>query len=480
MQIKETLSQGLKRQYEVVVPAKELKEKITVQLETLGKKVKVPGFRPGKVPLPLLKQRYNNDALSKVLEDCVEKGAQQIIKENNLKPALKPKVDIVSFDEEKDLTFKVNLEILPVINDIKLDKLSFERFVIKVPEKEITDFIERLAKQSRETHPLKTSRKTKRGDIVILDFEGFIDNKPIEGGAGKDHKLELGSNSFIPGFEEQLIGQEKGAELDVKLTFPKEYHATEYANKPARFHVKVTDIHEVHPIIIDAKLAKKIGFETVKEMKEFVEKNISQNYESKSFINTKRQVLDALAERFPFEVPPSMVELEFEGIWKQLCKELGIDESSAANANAEGKVGAKEFKETTGRSEAELRKEYKLIAERRVRLGILLAEIGNRNKITVTQQELLNALNARAREFSGQEKEVFDFYRSNDSAMASLRAPIFENKVIEYILSETKVTEKTITPEDLEKQLILEEEKAEKKLTSDAKKTNKETKKKDT
>lgn len=480
MKIKETLSQGLKREYEVVVPSKELKTKLTARLEAIGKKAKIPGFRPGKVPLTLLKQHYNNEALSEVLEECVEKGIQQIIKENQLKPALKPKVTLTSFEEEKDLIFKANLEILPVLKDIKLDKLAFEKWVIKVPSKEVTEVIEAFAKRNRGTQPLKTLRKTKKGDIVVIDFEGFIGDKPIEGGAGKNHKLELGSSSFIPGFEDQLIGKEKGAKVNVKVTFPNEYHEAQYANKSARFDVTITDIHEAEPFKMDENLAKKLGYENIQKLKEDVEKNISHNYAAKSFLNTKRQVLDALAERFTFEVPQTMVELELENIWKQLSHEIGIDQGKAANTNLQDKERAKRFKEMTGRTEEELHKEYKLIAERRVRLGILLGEIGNREKISVTNQELFNALNARAREFPGQEKEVFEFYRNNESAMATLRAPIFENKVVEYILEQSKVTEKSISPEELEKMLILEEEKAEKKLATAAKKEKKQPLKKDT
>jgi trigger factor len=478
MQIKETLSQGLKRSYEISFSAKDVETKLNTRLEDIGKRVKIPGFRPGKVPLTLLKQRYKTEALSDVIEGCAEKGVQQAIKDNNLKPALKPKVNINSFEDGKDLTFSIDMEILPTIGDIKLDDLSFEKYVVTVPPEAISRTLENLAKQTSKTKPLQKLRKTKKGDIVIIDFEGFINDKPIEGGSGKGHALELGSDAFIPGFEDQLINQEKGARLDVKVTFPKDYQESRYANKPARFDVTITDIHEPEPIAIDAALAEKLGFESLEAMKKWVEKNISKDYEAQSFLNIKRHVLDALAERFPFDVPQNMTDLEFNNIWDQLCRELGVDQSKAANANVKDKVGSKTFEETAGKSEEELRKEYQMIAERRVRLGILLAEIGTRNNITVTNQELMSALTARAREFPGQENEVFDFYRNNDSALATLRAPIFENKVVEFILDQAKVTEKSITPEELEKLLIREEEEAEKKISSEAKKSKKASKKK--
>ena len=481
MQIIETLSQGLKRTFEISFSANDIETKLNARLEAIGKRAKIPGFRPGKVPLPLLKQRYKAEALSEVIEACVEKGVEHAVKENDLKPSLKPKVSLKSFEEGKDLTFNVDMEILPTIGDIKLDDLSFEKHVVTIPPEAISRVLENLARQTRKTRPLKELRKTEKGDIAIIDFEGFIENEPIEGGSGKDHALELGAGTFIPGFEEQLINQEKGSHVDVKVTFPKDYDAADYADKLAHFNVTITDIHEADPIVINDALAKNIGFESLESMNEWVEKSISKDYTAKCFLNTKRHVLDALAERYPFDVPENMTDLEFENIWVQLCQELGIDqgEDEAANTNVKDKVKSKTFEEAAGKSEEQLRKEYQLIAERRVRLGILLAEIGKRHNITVTNQELMNALAAQARSYPGQEQEVYDFYRKNNSAMATLRAPIFENKVIEFILDTAKVTEKPITPEDLEKLLLLEEEEAEKKISSRAEKPKGSSKKKD-
>lgn len=471
MQIKETLSKGLKRAYEVTLSSKEIDEKFNTRLEAIGKHAKIPGFRPGKIPLPILKQRYKSEALSEVLEASIEKGIEKVLKDNELKPALKPQVNVKSFEDGKDLVFTIDMEVLPTLKDINLDNLSFEKHVVTVPQENVTRVLENIAKRSRKTKPISKLRKTKKGDIVIIDFIGFVKDKPIDGGSGENHALELGSGEFIPGFEDQLIDKEKGDQLEVKVTFPKDYHESEYASQPARFDVTIKDIHEADPIKVDKALADKLGFESVEKMKEVVEKSISKDYEAQSFLSTKRHVLDALSERFDFEIPQNMIDLEFESIWNQLCREIGVDQSSAANANTKNKVGSQSFKEATGKTEEELRDEYKAIAERRVRLGILLAEIGKRNSITVTNQELLNALTARAREFPGQEKEVFDFYRNNESAMSTIRAPIFENKVIEFILDKSKVKEKTITPEQLEKLLLLEEEEAEKKIMSASKKS---------
>ena len=479
MQIKETLSTGLKREFDVTVPASEVEKKLKTRLENLGKKIKIPGFRPGKVPLDLLKKRYKADVLREVLEDCVESAIKQVIKEKEIRPSLKPSVNLKSYEEDKDLDFEVKMEILPVIDEINLENLSFEKYVVAIPAESISSAIENIAKRSRETKPIEKARKTKKGDIAIIDFEGFIEEAPIQGGAGKAHPLELGSGSFIPGFEDQLIGHEKGAKVEVKVSFPKDYHEERYADKPARFDVTITDIHEATPLSIDEALATKLGFQSLEEMQTLVHNSLASNYEGQTFLNTKRHVLDALADRFTFEIPENMVTMEFDNIWHQLQHELGVDHECASNTNVKKDGPQKSFEELAGKSEEELKKEYKTIAERRVRLGLLLAEIGNRNNLAVTNQELTNALIERAREFPGQEREVFEFYRNNESAMASLRAPIFENKVVEFILEQSTVTEKKVTPEELEKLLMLEEEEAEKKLSSTAEEPKKATKKKE-
>jgi len=463
MQITETLNQGLKREFDITISAKDMSSQLVSRLEIIGKRVKIPGFRPGKVPLPLLKQRYQTDALRDVIENCVDKAVKKVVKNHDLKLALKPNVTLNSYDEGQDLTFHMDLEVLPVIEELKLDGLSFEKYVVAIPSEQVSDVLKNLAKRHRESRPLQKPRKSKKGDVVIIDFKGFIGEDPIEGGEGQDYPLELGSNSFIPGFEDQLIGHDKGMHLEVKVTFPKEYHEQRYANKPAHFDVTIKDIHELPPVSIDAALAEKLGFKSIKDMESAVEENLSRDYMAQSFLNTKRHVLDALAERFTFEVPQKMVELEFDNIWSQLLQELGIDKSQAAN------VDGKSFKEATGKSEEDLRRDYQVIAERRVRLGILLAEIGNRNKITVSNQELTEALMNRAREFPGQEREVFDFYRNNESALATLRAPLFENKVVDFILNQSKIKEISATPEELEKILLREEEEAEKKISTTTK-----------
>ncbi len=471
MQIKETLNKGLKREFDITIPAKDIEAKLVLKLESIGKKVKMPGFRPGKIPLPLLKQRYNADALSEVLKESVDKAVEKVIKDHKLKPALRPDVNIKKYDEGKNLDFHMQLEVLPTLGEIKLDNLAFEKLVVQIPNEQITKTLDNIAKQNRETQPIKKPRKTAKGDIVVIDFEGFIGKDPIQGGAAKNHHLELGSGSFIPGFEDQLTGQDIGKHIKVNVKFPKDYHNEAYANKDASFDVTIIEIHEAAPVKLNDDLAKKIGFQTLAEMKEWVEKSLSKDYEAQSFLNTKRHVLDVLSDRFKFEVPENMVSLEFDNIWKQLCNELGISQDTASNKNEKEKP--KSFEDATGKSEKELREEYKIIAERRVRLGILLAEIGNVNKIGVTNQELSSALIAKAREYPGQEKEAYEFFKSNEAALASIRAPLFENKVIEFILSKSKINEKPLSPEAFEKFLLKEEEEAERNILASQKKTKK-------
>lgn len=460
MNVKNTLSTNLKRDFEVTISAADIEADLLTQLETIGKKAKISGFRPGKIPLPLLKQRYQDSALKEVLEVSVDKAIKKVVKDNDLRPALQPKVTVTSYEEGKDLVLTINIEILPVVGDIDLKGLSFDKYVVTIPSKQLDEALQGIAKQHRTSNSLKKDRKSQKGDVVVIDFKGFIDGTPIAGGEGHDYSLELGSNSFIPGFEDQLIGHDKGAAVEVKVAFPKEYHEANYAGKAAHFDVTIKDIHTLDPADIDEKLAEKVGFESLKAMKEAVEKNFAHEYTAQSFLNTKRQVFDAMAEKFSFEIPEGMIELEFNNIWATLLNELGIDQGKSANKDG------KTFEEATGKSEAELRKDYRVIAERRVRLGIVVAELGNREKISVSQKELMDAVIERARAFPGQEQKVVDFYRNTPSAMDSLRAPIFENKVVEFILEKSKIKEIPVTPEELEKKLLSEEEAAGKRISA--------------
>src|SRR3990167_10357942 len=296
MNVKTTLSKGLKRDFEVTIPASDIETDLLAQLETIGKKVKIAGFRPGKIPLPLLKQRYKDSALKDVLEASVDKAIKKVVKDNNLKPALQPNVNVTSYEEGKDFVLAIKIEILPEVGDVDLKSLAFDKYVVAVPSKQVDEVLEGIAKQHRTSGPLKKARKSQKGDLVIIDFKGFIDEIPIEGGEGKDYGLELGSGSFIPGFEDQLIGCDKESAVDVKVTFPKDYNEARYAGKAAHFDVTIKDIHTFDSAAIDEKLAEKVGFESLEAMKEAIKKNLAHEYMAQSFLNTKRQVFDVLAE----------------------------------------------------------------------------------------------------------------------------------------------------------------------------------------
>lgn len=463
MQIKETQSSGLKHEFHIVVPAEYIEKKMESRLMKVGKKAKIPGFRPGKVPLSILKQHYGSSVLSEVLESVVQDVSKKVIEDNKLRPALNPDFEVKSFEQGKELVLGMTVENLPEIAIPALDKLAFERLKSKIAKKDVDEALEQFALYvGSNNKSIEGNRKTKKDDIVVINFSGTIDGKPIEGGSDKDFPLTLGSNSFIPGFEDQLIGKNKGDHVHVHVSFPEDYSEKKLAGKPAVFEVDILDIQEKASPKVDDELAKKMGFETLDECRTAIESNLRGQYDSMAFTQVKRHVLDALEGLCTFEIPGKMVDMEFEAIWKQLLREMGVDQADgdnhAANNNAEGRVGAKTFEEASGKTEAELRDEYRHIADRRVRLGLLLAEIGRQEKVVVSNEELAQSLFATARKYPGQERQVIDYYRSNENAMASLRAPIFENKVIEFILSKAKVSDKEISIEEIQKLASMEDE----------------------
>ena len=458
MQITELPSKGLKREYDVTVSAGDIEKLLKERLQDIGKQVKLPGFRPGKIPGALLEQRYKGSALKDVLEECLNKAVKEVVKKFDLNPALRPNITLTTYEIGDDLVAHVDLEILPTIGEINLEGFSFENHVVAIPDAEVDNALEALTKSYRKAHPLKKARKLKAGDIAIIDFEGYVGKDPIEGGSGKDYRLEVGSGAFIPGFEDQLIGSEKGDAVEVKVHFPKEYHDAKCADQKAHFSVTIKDIHEFEPLVLDDAFAAELKFASLKDMREAIRGRIAKDYQTKSVLNTKRNVLDALIDKFSFEVPQGLIDLEFDNIWGQLLQELGVDPKAADFSKA--------LKEASGAEEEELRKNYSAVAERRVFLGILLSEIGKRHDVKVSSQDLTDALMAKAMEFPGQEREVFDYYRNNEAALSTLRAPVFEQKIVDFILGKSTVKETPLSPEEFAKMLAREEEAAEKKIFS--------------
>lgn len=480
MQVTETNADGLKREFRIVIPAGELEDKVTNRLGEIGRTINLPGFRPGRVPMQILRRRFGPSVLGEVLESTVQGSSAEAIRENNLRPALPPKVDIVSFSEGTDLEYKMSLEVLPEIPEPSFGNLDIERLVVEVPDEDIDRAIARIAEQQRKSEVVE--RPAESGDIIVVDVEGRVGEQEIPGASGKDRQIALGSGNFIPGFEDQLIGASAGEHRTVRVSFPDDYGAADFAGKEATFEVDVKEVRGRLPIVLDDELGKAVGLESLAELRQEVQQQMQRDYDAASRLRLKRVLLDRLAASYDFAVPPGMVELEFDSIWRQYQAEKER-ERAAQSENADGAAVEAAAVEPSGEeaqaaaasgdeidplhgaagetaadpaqaadasdSEEAMKAEYRRIAERRVRLGLLLAEVGRSNNITVTQDEMNQAITREARRHPGYERQVLDFYRQNPEAVANLRAPIFEDKVIDFIVELAKVEERKITPQEL-------------------------------
>ncbi len=438
MQFTEIKSEGLKREYKVVVPKTHLDKRLNERLTKLGETAKIPGFRPGKAPLPILKQRYGTSVQGEVLEKAVQESVGELIKEKKLKAALRPDVKIDTFDDKKDLELNVSLEVLPDFKTPEIADLKFETLACEPGEKEVSEALEKIAANNSIAEDLKKPRASKKGDVLVIDFEGSVDGKLFEGGTAKGVSLEIGSGTFIPGFEGQLTGKKAGDDVEVKVTFPKDYHEKSLAGKEALFKTKIQKIQEkIIPEMTD-EFAKNLGLESLEKLKEAIKKQLSDERDQMSFLVSKRSVLDMLADSTKFEVPEGLVTAEFETIWKQYEAQAGGDNDEKSKAK---KPSKKELEED--------KKQYKDIAERRVRLGLVLAEIGRQYEVTVSSKELDQAIIETARRYPGQERQVVEHFKGNDQALAGLRAPIFEDKVVRLILDKAKTKSKKVSLEEL-------------------------------
>ena len=436
MQITQTNSDGLKRDFTIVVEAAEIDTKVTERLTTVGAEVKLPGFRPGKVPMSILRQRFGKSVMGEVLEQTVNEMSQKALDENELRPAQQPKIEITKFDEGSDLEFTLEVEVMPDFEPMDFSKLKLEKPVADVEEEKVDEALKEIAGQQKNFVAVAKNRKSKEGDALLIDFVGKVDDVAFDGGSAEGHQLELGSNSFIPGFEEQLIGAKGGDDVEVKVSFPENYQAEHLAGKDAVFEVKVHEVQEAADVEINDEFAKKLGLDDLDALKEAVRGQISQQYTQLSRQSLKRAMLDAMADAHDFEVPPGMKQGEFDSIWQQFEQEL---EQSSQKLEDQDK------------SEEELRAEYMDIADRRVRLGLLLAEVGRINNIEVSQEEVNQAMVAQARNYPGQEQMIFEMFQKRPEMQAQLRAPIFEDKVIDFISELATITEKKVSVDDLMK-----------------------------
>jgi trigger factor len=439
MQVTVTSTDGLKRELKVQVPAGELAAQAGAKLDEMKNTIRLKGFRPGKVPVAHLKKTFGKQVMSEVIQDAVGSSSQKALEEQSLRPALQPQIDLEGeiepvLDGKADLTYKMSFEIIPSFEITDFSKLSVERPVAEATDADIDEALNRLAENQKNFAPKADDSAAAEGDLLTIDFLGKIDDVAFEGGAAEDAKLEIGSGRFIPGFEEQLKGAKAGDAVDVKVTFPADYGAENLAGKDAVFAVTVKAIEAPAPVSLDDEFAKRFGFDELAKLREAMATQIKGDYTRMSRMHLKRALLDALDAAHSFELPPSMVEQEFNQIWSQFEHELQHQGKTAADLDE---------------PEEQIRGEYRKIAERRVRLGLLLAEVGEKNKITVAEQELSGALAERARQFPGQERQVYEFYQKNPQAIAELRAPLFEDKVVDFIAELAKVTDKTVTRDEL-------------------------------
>jgi trigger factor len=445
MQVKETVADGLKHEFQINVPASDLDAKADAKLVDLKDKVRLNGFRPGKVPVSHLKKVYGRSVMAETVEQTIRDTNSQIFTERGFRLATEPKVTMPTEEKavediltgKSDLNYTVSIEVVPAIQLADFKSFSVEKPVADVTDTDVADAIKRIADQNRAFTAKADGAKAETGDRVTISFKGTINNgTPFDGGTGENIQVTIGSNSFIPGFEEQLIGIAANETRTLKVTFPKNYASDILAGQDAEFETTASLIEAPVDTVIDDAFAKTLGLESLDKLKDAARERLSVEFAGATRQKVKRLLLDRLDEAHRFEAPPSLVEEEFKLMWDSIKAEM---ESS-------GKTFADE--DTT---EEAAREEYRKIADRRVRLGLVLSEIGEKNKITVTEDEVSRAVIERARQMPGREKEVWDYYRNNANALAQLRAPIYEDKVVDFILELANVTEKKVTREDLYK-----------------------------
>lgn len=434
MKIKELKSEGLSREYQVTISAKDFDTEVQKKLNQIAKSVSMAGFRAGKVPFAMIEKKYKGNAMSEALDDMLRDGVNHLLNEKKLRPVFTPDVDLKKFEEGKDIEFTVKMELMPEIEIKDFADISIDKFIADVPAEEIDKALKYMADSRRDSKKVEEDRATQKGDIAVIDFIGSIDGVEFPGGKGEAYPLEIGSNSFIPGYEDQLIGKKVGDVVDVKATFPQDYHAKDLAGKEALFVTTIKEIREIQKAEINDDFAKSMGKENLDDLKKEVKERIAQDYESASKMKLKRALLDALDKAYSFEVPAKLVDMEYDAIVKQY---------EAAKKNNQLDEDEKKKKET------DLLKEYKEIAIRRVKLGLLLAEVGSQAKVEVKQEDINKAIMNEAQRYPMQAKAIFDFYLKNKEAIERLRTQVYEEKVIDYVLSKVKTTEKKVSVEEL-------------------------------
>jgi len=436
MQVIETLKDGLKRSYTITVPAADLDAKVNEKLVEAQPEVEMKGFRKGKVPMPMLRKQFGERLMGDAMQEAIDGAMKAHFDASGERPAMQPKVEMKDGDKwqkGQDVVVEMSYEVLPAIPEVDLSKVKLDKLVVKADDKSVTEALENLAKSSKDFEDRKKGSKAKSGDQVVIDFVGKIDGEAFEGGAGEDYPLELGSGSFIPGFEDQLVGAKAGDEVAVKVSFPAEYGAKHLAGKEAIFDCTVKAVKEPKASAIDDELAKRFGAESLDALKGQIGERLEAEYTGASRQVMKRALLDQLDKLVKFDLPPSLVEAEAN----QIAHQIWHDENPHDHGHNHGAI--------------EPTDEHKSLAERRVRLGLLLAEIGQKEKVEVTDAEMTQAVLTQARQYPGQERAFFEFVQKNPQMQQQLRAPIFEDKVVDLVFAGAKVTDKEVTKEKLQK-----------------------------
>ena len=432
-------SDGLSRMYKVKVPASELKARLDARIEEIRPQMRLKGFRPGKVPASHVRKMFGQSLMGEVVEAVMKETSEKAITDADVRPASQPDMHMESdmekvIEGEEDLAYHMHVDIMPDFEPADMSGVTIKKPVAEVDDAQLEETLDQVAENNMKYEPRGKTAKAKDGDAVVIDFLGKMDGEPFEGGAAEGHTLVLGSGSFIPGFEEQLVGLKTGEEKNVEVTFPEQYQAEHLAGKAAVFEVKVNEVRAPKKPDIDEEFAKGLGIDSLEELKTMLKTQLQQELDNASRAKAKRHLLDALDEKHDFELPPKMVDMEFDQIWQQLQSEMDA-----------GRV-SDEDKE---KSEDELKDEYRKIAERRVRLGLVLAEIGRIQEIKISEQEVQQALIREAQRYPGQERQVLEFFQKNENAMAQLRAPIYEDKVVDHLLETVKIDEEKVSRDEL-------------------------------
>jgi trigger factor len=442
MQTVETLNQGLKRAYRITIPAKEIDALVDKELKSIAPQVRMPGFRPGKVPANLVRKMHGPALEQQALQNAVQDGVQQLMSEQKLRPAMQPSVALEEGGLGKDAIVTVEVETLPDVPEAKIEGLKIERLKVEPSEEAVDAAVARLAEGQKSFDPAPAKHKAEMGDLVLMDFEGKIDGEPFEGGKGENMSIELGSGRLIPGFEDQLIGAKANDQLTISVTFPTDYNVDYLKGRPATFDVVVNEVQTPRPMQADDAFAKSMGLEGIDQLRGLLKGQVEQELNGLTRTHMKRQLLDQLAAAHDFPVPESMTEAEFGQIWQQLEHEASHEADPAA-----------------ARAEMEAEKEdYRKIAERRVRLGLLLSEIGQKNGVEINQQEMNQLIMQAAQQYRPEDRQKFlDYVRGEPMAQAQLRAPLFEDKVVDFLFGTAEISERTVERAELEAAIESEE-----------------------